>query len=204
MSDLDRRLGELCEQGDYDQATTIALKELGPSVLRFIAARTRDDDLTSEAFARFAEDVWRGLRGFSGRSSVRVWAFVIARNAAGQVLRRRNRDRKRTRPFTTTLVEELTEQVRTVTQEYLKTATKERFAELRERLSEEEQTLLVLRINERLGWDEIARIHLDAAADAAVKREAARLRKKFQVLRDKLQKMAVEEGLFENEKARLS
>lgn len=200
MLDFDRRILELCEEGAHDEATTVALRELGPSVFRYLCARTRDQDVASEAFAKFAEDVWRGLRAFEGRSSVRIWAFVIARNAAGQALRQSQREHKRLRPIDSTIVQQLAQELRTATLDYLKTEAKDRFEQLRARLSAEEQALLVLRINEQLGWDDIARIHSEAG-DATVKREASRLRKRFQLVRQKLRDMAREEGLLASDTA---
>jgi RNA polymerase sigma-70 factor (ECF subfamily) len=197
MNELDDTVRRLCAASDYGQATTVTLKELGPSVLRYIDARIRDDDLTAEAFQHFAEDLWRGLPNFGGRSPLRVWAFVVARNAAGQVLRRRNRERKRTRAFTSTLDARLSAQVRTTTRDYMKTDVKQRFMELREELSPEERTLLVLRINERLPWEEIAVVQSESEiSPAELKREAARLRKRFQLIRDRLKRMATDRGLL--------
>jgi len=194
---LDDRVRRHCAASEYDQATTLALKELGPSVLRYIDARLRDDDLTAEAFARFAEDLWRGLPNFGGRAPFRVWAFVIARNAAGQALRQRNRERKRARAFTSTIDAELSAQVRTTTRNYLKTDVKRRFMELREELPSDERTLLVLRINERLPWEDIAVIQAESEiSPAELKREAARLRKRFQLIRDRLKRMATDRGLL--------
>lgn len=197
MSNLDERVRSLCEASEYAQATTVALKELGPSVLRYIDARIRDDDLTAEAFSHFAEDLWRGLPKFAGRSPVKIWALVVARNAAGQVLRRRNRERARSKPLTSTLDAKLAAQVRTTTREYLKTDAKQRIMELREELSPDDRALLVLRINERLPWEEIAAVHAeDASSPEDLKREAARLRKRFQLIRDRLKRMAVDRGLL--------
>lgn len=197
MSDLDDKVRNLCAASDYAEATTVALKELGPSVLRYIDARIRDDDLTAEAFAHFAEDLWRGLPKFGGRSPLKVWALVVARNAAGQVLRRRNRERSRSRALTSTLDARLSAQVRTTTREYLKTDVKQRFMELREELSPDERTLLVLRINERLPWEEIAAVQREGeSSPEELKREAARLRKRFQLIRERLKRMAAERGLL--------
>ncbi len=204
MADLDQQIAELCAEGSFDRATTLALQQLGPSVLRYIAAQIRDEDTTSEAFARFSEDVWRGMRGFRSQSSVRVWSFAIARNAIAQVLRKQKRDRNRSRAFSSTLANRVAAKVRTDTLEYLRSETKQRFAQLRQRLSADEQALLVLRINERMGWEDIARVQLDMPTDATVKREAARLRKRFQLVRDKLRKMAKAEGLLETDEGRLS
>jgi RNA polymerase sigma-70 factor, ECF subfamily len=197
VTDLDQQISALCAEQAYDRATTLVLQQVGPSVLRYIAAQTRDQDTTSDAFARFSEDLWRGMRGFRGQSTVRVWAFAIARNAIGQVLRKRRRERERSRAFSSTLANRIATKVRTETLQYLRSETKDRFAQLRQRLSTDEQALLVLRINERMSWEEIASVQLDAPSEATVKREAARLRKRFQLVRDKLRKMAKAEGLLD-------
>jgi RNA polymerase sigma-70 factor (ECF subfamily) len=198
--DVHERIQPLCRSGDFETATTVILKELGPPVYHYLACRTRDDDLAAEAFSRFAEDLWRGMKGFRHEVNVRIWAFAIARNAAGQVLRKQRRERARSRDFTSTLANRTANEVRTTTIQYLRTDTKLRFAELRERLTPEEQAMLVLRINQQLPWEDIARIHLsDGTGEvsmAVLKREAARLRKQFQLVREKLRQLAEAEGLI--------
>jgi RNA polymerase sigma-70 factor (ECF subfamily) len=126
-----------------------------------------------------------------------VWSFAVARNAAAQVLRKLHRERKRSQRLNTTLSGRLAEQVRTETNEYMKTDVKQRFAELRQQLTAEEQAVLVLRMTERLAWDDIARIQLGDAGATRIKKEAARLRKQYQLVREKLRRMARESGLLE-------
>jgi RNA polymerase sigma-70 factor (ECF subfamily) len=191
-----QEIHRLCQAGQYDEATTLALRELGPGVLRYLMARARDSTVASEAFAEFAEDLWRGMPGYRGGSDLRVWAFAIARNALGQVLRARGRERKRTQRWSSELLARTFEQVRTETLEYLKTETKQRFEQLMQRLGAEDRGLLVLRIRERLSWNDIARIRFRSPSDAALKQEAARLRKRFQLLRNRLREMARAEGLL--------
>jgi RNA polymerase sigma-70 factor (ECF subfamily) len=198
--DVHERIQPLCRSGDFDTATTVILRELGPSVYHYLISRTRDEDVAAEAFSRFAEDLWRGMKKFRHEVNVRIWVFAIARNSAGQVLRKRNRERARSRDFTSTLANRIANEVRTTTIQYLRTDTKLRFAQLRERLSPDEQAMLVLRINQRLSWDDIARIHLSdgtgEVSSAELKREAARLRKQFQLVRQKLRQLAQAEGLI--------
>jgi len=196
VAQFDEQVRELCGRGEYDQATTLALRQLGPSIFRYLVARAGDEDLAAQAFAAFAENLWQGMATFSGRSSLRAWAFAVARNTFGQALRDRWRERRGTEVLSTTLAGRVAKEVRTETLAYLRTETKERFADLRKTLTSEEQTLLVLRVNERMSWNEIARIQLDDADAESVKREAAKLRKQFQLLRDKLRTLAQEHGLF--------
>jgi RNA polymerase sigma-70 factor, ECF subfamily len=194
---LDERVAALRAEQAFDDATTLVLKELGPQIFRYLIARLRDVALASDAFSRFSEDVWRGMPGFAGRSSVRVWGYTVARNAAGQELRGQKRHRDGRRDFSDTLASKIAEQVRTETVAWARTETKDRFAALQQELDQEEQELLYLRMNEKLGWDEIAKVSMDEdATPIDLKREAARLRKRFQLTREKLRKLAQDRGLL--------
>ncbi|MGH7269838.1 MAG: hypothetical protein ACREJ3_05350, partial [Polyangiaceae bacterium] len=60
--------------------------------------------------------------------------------------------------------------------------------------------LILLRVNRRLDWKEIARVMAhegEAVSDGVLAREAARLRKRYQVAKDTLRKMAETQGLVE-------
>lgn len=188
------------EVGDHDAATTLVLQQIGPAVLHYLYSRIRDDDLVAESFSRFSEDLWRGMPGFRRQVNVRIWAFAIARNSANQVLRKLRRDLERRQDFTSSVANAVAMKVRTTTVQYLKTDMKSRLEELRQRLSEDEQDMLFLRINQRLDWNDIARIQLSEGTglleEATLRRESARLRKQFQLAREKLRALAEKEGLI--------
>ena len=84
-------------------------------------------------------------------------------------------------------------QLRTPTASYLRTSHKDRFAALRDSLPEDERMLLVLRVDKQLGWNDLARVMHEGGPepldDEALKREAARLRKRFQLLKERLLEM---------------
>ena len=71
----------LLDDGDIDAALTCTLRA-GPELLGFLNARLRNLEHAREAFAWLAEALWRGLGGFRADSSVRTWAYAIARNVA--------------------------------------------------------------------------------------------------------------------------
>lgn len=56
---------------------------------------------------------------------------------------------------------------------------------------------VVLRVDRGLAWEELARVMLDdpAATSEALKRESARLRKRFQLVKEKLLELGREAGL---------
>lgn len=93
---------------------------------------------------------------------------------------------------------QVAERVRSQTLSYLKTARRSAVDALRASLPEDDQRLLVLRVDRDLQWNELAEIFLGHPnADAAeLKREAARLRKRFQLVKEKLLDLGKKQGLF--------
>jgi RNA polymerase sigma-70 factor (ECF subfamily) len=90
---------------------------------------------------------------------------------------------------------------RSDTASYLKTQRRSRIAALRDALPLEDQELLVLRVDRRLAWNDIARVLLhpedgEVLTSEALEREAARLRKRFQILKRQLYEMGRREGLI--------
>ena len=92
----------------------------------------------------------------------------------------------------------MVEKIRTGTRAGARTESRSRIAKLRESLPLDDQTLLILRVNRKLGWKEIAQIMLregETSDNDDLEREAGRLRKRYQLAKDKLRQMAVEQGL---------
>ena len=191
-SELDQRVQALCTVADHRAAATLLIGALGGDVMRVLHARFRDETVTGEVFSRFAEDMWSGLPSFAFRCSVRAWLFMLARNAGNRYLAREVRRERRQVPLSAAgpLAGEL-ERVRTATLAHLRTSNRTRVAELRAQLSEEEQLLLTLRVDRELEWREIAVVMLGEpeASDDDLTREAARLRKRFQIVKEKLRRL---------------
>lgn len=99
----------------------------------------------------------------------------------------------------TTGLSQIAAVVRTETALHLQTENRSRFAELRASLPEADQTLLMLRVDRGLPWNDLVEILAEAddaprSAEEA-RRQSARLRKRFQALKDKLQAMARKAGI---------
>ena len=191
---LEAKVRLSCERGAHDQATTDALSGYGGEVLRFLCATYKSEADASEIFSVFAEDLWKGLPGFHWECSLRTWSYVLARRAAARVLREKWRARAvlGSSPAIANVVQE----IRTETLAYLRTETKTRLRALRDSLDEDDRTLLMLRVDRALAWDELARVFAGPDLDAdAQKREAARLRKRFQLVKTRLREMAERDGL---------
>jgi RNA polymerase sigma-70 factor (ECF subfamily) len=182
--------------GDYRDVTTLALERYGPWILGMLSAEMRSAPNAKEAFSMFAEDLWRGMPGFRWHCTLRAWAYRIARNAAVRWATGHERSPDRNVPMEQGGVFELADRIRSTTEIHLRTEVKSEVRRLREALSPLEQRLLILRVDRGMDWSEIAAALADTdLPDEDLKREAARLRKRFQLAIDKLRKLARERGI---------
>jgi RNA polymerase sigma-70 factor (ECF subfamily) len=187
-------------RGQWSEAVTLGLARYGPEIFGFLLATTHAEDVADEVFARFSLDLWQGISGFRWQSSFRTWAYALARHAALRVLR--NPHRRREVGWSDTAVREPVLTLRSETAPFLKSEIKTRATRLREQLPDQEQVLLILRVDKGLSWDEIAQIlSPEPEASASDQRERARraaaLRKRFERIKDTLRDLARAEGLLE-------
>lgn len=189
----------------YEQAATLLLEAYGAEVCGFLVSRLRDAVAADEVFSRFSEDLWRGLPGFEFRCPSRVWAYALARHAISRHIKLAQRERLRHVPLALApSIAKIQEQLRSQTQTALKSETKSKISALRARLPPEDQNLLLLHVQRGLEFREIAQVTLhavEATDEAALGRETARLRKRFQLIKERLRKMAQAEGLVPNDDA---
>ncbi|MEM9453616.1 MAG: sigma-70 family RNA polymerase sigma factor [Myxococcota bacterium] len=193
---VDAAVRQACEASDPAAATRRVLEAYGPELLGYLVAITHQEDLANEAFSVFCEHLWRGLSGFRWESSLRTWCYVIARNALHTV-RRSSRRHRRLVPLSDAGVADVAAQLRSTTALHLKTEVKDAVARLRQKLPAKDQDILVLRLGRKMSWLDIARVMHDADAPepATLKREAARLRKRFERAKSALKILIREHGL---------
>lgn len=190
--ELERIIRAHCAAREYDAAATAAIKGYGPDILGYLFGATHREQESAEVFSEFCEDLWRGLPGFRGEASFRTWAYHIAYHALARYGRKGARQRKRVVPLAELPeVYALVEHVRTQTLPHLRTEIKDEVVRLREQLEEDDRTLLILRIDRRLGWDEIAVIiEPEAPTPERIKRLSATLRKRFERVKTRLRELA--------------
>jgi RNA polymerase sigma-70 factor (ECF subfamily) len=198
----ERAVRDACAAGDVEGATTAALRRYGPELLGFLVGVHGDYDEASEAFAVFSEKLWSTMARFEWRCSLRTWCYRLVRQAAVDV---RRGDRRQAHVGLSSVPEvmELATRLRTETLSFLRTANRTALERLRDELPEEDRSLLVLRVDRELEWREIAIVLAEASSrsdrvedDAALKREAARLRKRFQLVTERLRALARERRLL--------
>lgn len=203
---LEQEIRSRHERGDLEGAAESAVRGYGNEVWNFLVAlHRRDEDAAGESFSLFAEGLWRSLPGFAWHCSFRTWAYAIAR----RVSLRQRRDARRRAARLETLPEgsalsQLVQQIQREASSSSSSAAgpaerRSRLLELREALPPEEQALLMLRVDRELAWNELAHVLGDDASapleGKALAREAARLRKRFQAIKEKLYVAARREGL---------
>jgi RNA polymerase sigma-70 factor (ECF subfamily) len=189
----------LARDGQIEKAATRALEVYGAELFGFLVHLLGNDASAADVFAQASEDFWNGLPKFQYRCSIRTWLYVLARHAAAR-FRRTPWNRGDRRAGGDSRIQSMAALARSRTQPWLRTDVKDRFAVLRDSLDPDDRTLLTLRIDRDMAWQDIARVTLeeDVEPDAAtLGRETDRLRKRFQLLKNELRKRAEQTGLLD-------
>lgn len=187
---LERVIAGHLGTGDLAAAATAALQGLGPQILGYLTATLRDDDVAYDVFGQFSEELWKSIGTFRGESSFKTWAYKLVMHAIGR--HRRDPYRKRGRAIESDEISALALDVRSRTPRFKQTEVKDQFARLRESLEPTDQTLLFLRIDQGLAWNDVAAI-MSAEGEPV---EPAALRKRLERAKERLKKLAIEQGLL--------
>lgn len=183
---IDATVEALCREERYDEATTLILERHGPEILGLLVSIAGDEAVAADGYSMLCEQLWRSLPKFRFEASVRTWAYVLARRALVNV-RRRDGKGPPMQAVSPSRLPEVVEDVRSSTRPYLKTTHKDALAAVRATLSEDDQMLLVLRLDRALAWDEIARVlGPDDADPQTLKRTTVALRKRFSRAKERL------------------
>jgi RNA polymerase sigma-70 factor (ECF subfamily) len=204
LAQVEASIRAACLAGDFDGATTTALRRYGPELFGFLVSMNRDHDAASDAFGSFSEKLWQSMQRFGWECSLRAWCYKLARNSAIDLHRAGGLVRKGHVGLSSAPeVLEVAAQVRTSTLSALRTENRTALERLRDELPEEDRALLVLRVDRELEWREVALVLADSAEptagspdDEELKREIARLRKRFQLVVEKLRRLARERNLI--------
>jgi RNA polymerase sigma-70 factor (ECF subfamily) len=194
-AELDKEVRVLVESGNVSGAVSKLLSVLGPEILGFLCRVMGDDDDADEVFAAVSQRLWRSLGAFEWRSSLRTWVHVIARN---EIWRFRRGAQQHAHARVSELASVIAA-VRTETRAHQLSALEQAVARLRDELPEEDRAILVLRVDRALAWDDIALAFSEDPESCSPddrRREAARLRKRYEIIRKRLAERARAEGLL--------
>ncbi|MDJ0763882.1 MAG: sigma factor [Myxococcota bacterium] len=191
------------KKADFDTAATLFMQHFGSEIVSFLAGRLKGEAAdVSEVFSQFAEDFWRGLPNFRWRTTIRGWAYALARNAAYRYIQQVDRQREREITYNSKSANfaRLVSEIRAETKRHLRTEVKDQLRALREQLDMDDQTLLVLRVDRQLSWKELAVVLSDMGEQmerSDIIQWSARLRQRFQTIKKRLKELAIAEGLLD-------
>ena len=177
------RARDLLREGQPRAAATAVIEAYGPELLGWLRAVAGGDAEADDVFSIVCERLWSALPKFDWRGSIRTWMYVVGRNA----LRDRYRRRRGRVNVPLSQSPELAAAIRSSTAAYRKTEQKDRLAQIREQMTPDERTLLVLRVHRELPWRDIAEILTGGdASGEELARASARARKQFARLKERL------------------
>jgi RNA polymerase sigma-70 factor (ECF subfamily) len=190
---LESTIARFLDAKDFEAAASAIVRGYGPEILGYLAALARDPDRAHDVFSQVCEDIWRGLPDFRREASARTWLYKLAWRA--WLRHERDAFRRHGRPLVTEQMSRLAAEVRSTTALHLRTDVKDAVARLREKLTPDEKSLLVLRIDRDLPWAEIASIMSSPGHEVA----PLALAKRFERVKTKLRRFAEEAGLLGRE-----
>jgi RNA polymerase sigma-70 factor (ECF subfamily) len=194
--DVEAEIARLRAAGQMKDVATLAIEGFGPEILSFLEVLVRNRADASDAFAQACEDLWKGLARFEGRSSMKTWFYTLARHAASRLRRSSHSGQL----VAMSEITDVADRVRSQTRPHLRTEIKTGFAAIRATLDDSDRTLLVLRVDRAMSWNDVARVMIeegDDESDEAIGRVAARMRKRFQQVKETIRERAVATGLLE-------
>ena len=191
---LEKRIAAALKCQEFDKATTYALRGYGPELLRYALTLCRSTDDARDVFSEFAIRLWKALPKFRA-TTVRALAYRLVRNAAADFYSDAYRRRRATLP--SSLASELAHSTHRTSMASLERDAA-RLAKIRALLTPEEETLLLLRVDRRLSWEEIA----DVLAGEERGPDASALRKRFERLKAKIGRKAREADLLDARRPR--
>lgn len=197
---IERGVADAIRRGRFDEAASVGLRGYGPEILGFLVAI--GPSTAEDAFSQFCEDMWRALPAFRAQASFRTWAYTLARHAASRI-KRDPYSRRRASLSGLGTISAIAEELRSSTASYLATRVRDRMAQIRDELADEDRELLVLRVDRQMAYQDIARVTLgDDAAEVDVAKRSAALRKRFERLKQEIRERAEREGLVEKKATR--
>lgn len=192
--DVEAEIARLRAAGQLREVAVLAIESYGSEVLSFLEMMLRDRADSADAFSQACEDLWKSLPRFEGRAAMKTWFYTLARHAASRLRRAAHSDRL----ATISEMSDVAERVRSRTRPHLKTEIKVGIAAIRATLDESDRMLLVLRVDRDMSWTDVARVMADDDSEEEIARAAARLRKRFQSVKETIRERAVAAGLIAN------
>jgi RNA polymerase sigma-70 factor (ECF subfamily) len=189
--DAEPRIRAHLASGEVDEAVTLAFETSGPAILGYLGSLLPPDD-ARDAFSLWAEDVWRGLAGFRWECSLEAWLYRLAYRAQARLRREGYRRRRVTLPES--MASRLPDNA---SSGWTPGSRRHALMQIRARLPPDDQTLLTLRVDRDLEWEEVAQVLAESGEDVT----PAALRKRFERIKLRVAEEARRAGVLDDEGA---
>lgn len=186
--ELEAELKRCFDAKDFNGTIATAIAGYGDELFGFLNGLSHNASHADDVFGAMCERMWKGLPKFRWDSTFRVWAYAIARNEFLRSTRATARAKREVPISKVRSIQQAIDRVRTTTPVHQRTEIKDRFAKVREKLRPEDHMLLGLRLDRQMAWNEIAKI-LGAEDEAAIRRDASALRKRYERLKIRLREL---------------
>lgn len=166
--------------GDFSVAAGQIVRGFGAELYGWLSAVLGPSD-AADVFGAFEEELLRSLPSFRAETSARSWSYLIAKSCARKHARSELRRRLRMTPLDnhSSVLERAAPSASSN-----HAITLDRLRQFRASLPQEDQDLLILRVDRGFSFNEIASILLGEQANAQqLERESARLRKRLEAIR---------------------
>jgi len=183
---------------DLQRGVELAMGHYGQRLCAFVLNLAKDPAVAADV----QQDLWLSVflhaPKFRWESSLKGWLYLLARRAAIKAAQKGVQRGRAGVPLSQAAESKLRAHMATSIAEWQKDDFKQRFRELRRKLPEKDQSLLVMRSDQEMPFREIA--HALAETDetlgeAELKTREATLMKRFQRVKQRLFQLALEEGL---------
>lgn len=178
-ADLEGTVKALLAHGNVAEAVTLVIRECGDGVRGDLRGMLKDEDDVKDAFSEWSQRVLRGLPGFEFRCSLRTWCARLAVNVSLNF--REDAWHRKVRRFESGEASGLAQSTHG-------SSNRRRILlrELRKELDLRERTLLYLRADLELPWNQIAEV-LTRQGDPV---DAGTVSKRFERLKAKIARLA--------------
>jgi len=183
---------------DLERGVELAMGYYGQRLCAFVLNLVKDPALAADV----QQDLWLSVfvhaPKFRWESSFKGWLYLLARRAAIKAAQKGVQRGRAGVPLSQAAESKLRAHLATSIAEWQRDDFKQRFRELRRKLPEKDQSLLVMRADQELPFRDIVQALAEpdeTFSDAELKTREATLMKRFQRVKQRLYQLALEEGL---------
>ena len=188
---------EALARDDLRRAVELAVALYGAEVFGFVSGVMDDPTAARDAYVRFVERLWRSVGRFRWHCSLRTFCYGLARR---EITRRRA---EVARPSSVRSSSGPSRGPRSQGSDLdsLRAWTTGRATLragidiLRSELAPEDREILVLRVDRRLSWRDVALTTLDDVSEGDIQRESDRLALRFVAIKEQLARAAAAHGI---------